>query len=184
MRALSRFQPNRQFFHSSPGLNIELWSDVSFSDRWQICAEAFRVVEHSCSDFQVHAFVMMSTHLHLLYSCKKFEDQYLMESLDQAMIGLLRKSALSLDKFIFSSCFDLPIAIEPISNFQQLLNTYRYIYRNPVEAGLSQRTEDYCYSTLPEIMGRSTRIINSVDLLHVIQNPIKVLSWLNTFQNL
>lgn len=183
MRALQRFQPSRRFYHSSPGLNPDHWVDISFLDRWIFCAKAFQFLEEKNPNFQLHAFVMMSTHFHILYSCLNLEEQYTMEELDHILLGLLRESSQNLCNFISGSTFDLPIVIESISNYQQLLNTYRYIYRNPLEAGLSIRVEDYCYSTLSEVMGRSRQRMNSVDLLHVIQNPIKILSWLNSLDS-
>ena len=68
---------------------------------------------------------------------------------------------------------------EPIENYAQYLNTYKYIYRNPVEAGLSLKAENYIYSTLNILLGRSLAYCEIIDYASLIQNPLQILSWLN-----
>jgi hypothetical protein len=114
---------------------------------------------------------MMTTHLHLLFACDPLADQYIIQELDRILIFNIKKPA--------ATSFDHPIVIENINSYQQLLNTYRYIYRNPVEAGLCQKAEDYYFSSLMGVLGRTENNMNCVDLFHVIQNPIKILNWLN-----
>jgi REP element-mobilizing transposase RayT len=180
MNALRKFKPKTHFYHASPGLLLEVWDGISFEDRWLICAEAFRFVEKRNSKFQIHAFVMMSTHLHLLFSCQNLEEQYVIEEFDRGLLYLVQNHRLEYSKQKAHTCFDHPVGIEAITNYQQLLNTYRYIYRNPIEAGLCVRAEDFPYSTLGEVMGRVKSQMNSMDLLHVIQNPFRILNWLNS----
>ncbi|MEK6627995.1 MAG: hypothetical protein AABY53_05165, partial [Bdellovibrionota bacterium] len=68
---------------------------------------------------------------------------------------------------------------EPILNYSHYLNTYKYIYRNPVEAGLCKKPEDYPYSSLYYLLGRGTLHCQVIDHLNLIQNPLHILKWLN-----
>lgn len=43
-----------------------------------------------------------------------------------------------------------------IQSQNYLSNCYRYVYQNPVRAGLVNRCEDYSFSTLKTLMGRAT----------------------------
>ncbi|MBC7754321.1 MAG: hypothetical protein H7Z71_08795, partial [Moraxellaceae bacterium] len=75
------------------------------------------------------------------------------------------------------------ILVEPIKNYSQYLNTYKYIYRNPVEAGLAFMCESYIYSTLNGILGQNDLLLHVLDTMGVIQNPRKILNWLNSDQD-
>jgi putative transposase len=107
---------------------------------------------------------MMDTHVHLLFRLpdqnENFFTAYLLELMGQ-------------------KC-PTDILVEPIKNYSQYLNVYKYIYRNPVEAGLSLMCESYPYSTLNSILGQSTQHLKVIDSMSVIQNPRKILTWLNS----
>ena len=64
-------------------------------------------------------------------------------------------------------------------NFIQYKETYRYIYRNPVVAGLATHPENYPYSTLPKLLGKSSLDFLLLDDLGIILNPSDGLIWLN-----
>ena len=71
------------------------------------------------------------------------------------------------------------IHCEPVLSYAQYLNTYRYIYRNPIEAKLVLKIEDYKYSSLYYLLGKSLLHCQIIDHLGLIQNPIKLLNWIN-----
>ncbi len=61
------------------------------------------------------------------------------------------------------------------------MNVYKYLYRNPVEAGLCKRVQDYKYSTLYGIMGESRLIIPiEEDSIMSLEELNEILIWLNT----
>jgi putative transposase len=55
---------------------------------------------------------------------------------------------------------------------------YKYVYRNPVRAGLTTRTEEYLYSSLPGKLGKSIQTIEVIDD-QLVDNPQGTLRWLN-----
>lgn len=112
---------------------------------------------------QVQALVMMDTHVHVLFRISDSSENFF----SAALLKKIGVSELS-ENFV-----------EPIRHQTQYLNTYRYIYRNPLEAGLVLKCEDYTYSSLSGLIGKSTLKINVYDRLAVIQNPMKILNWLN-----
>ncbi len=119
--------------------------------RWQEW-EARLQQESKNKKLTVHAFVLMSTHFHLLLSVKT------KENLDVEFEGTTYS----------------------VNNFEQYKNSYRYIYRNPVVAGLCLRAENYPFSTLPLILGKRSSKIPVVDHMGLIVDPQKILEWINT----
>ncbi len=109
------------------------------------------------------AYVMMDTHSHMLIRSLDGKENYFSEEILNAL------SPQNQD----------PEFLEPICNTSQFLGTYRYIYRNPVEAGLSRTCELYPYSTLHSLLGHSVPHLIAWDYMNAIQNPTRILQWLN-----
>lgn len=109
------------------------------------------------------AFVMMSSHVHLLFRTSKNNENYFTEALLKELNVASPETSL----------------VEPITTMAQFLNCYKYVYRNPVEAKIIQKCEDYRFSSLYSLLGKGEILTPVVDLLCVIQNPPKILNWLN-----
>ena len=110
---------------------------------------------------QIQALVMMDSHVHLLFRIPDQREHFFAQE-------IIKKLNASEEN-----------QVEPITNLSQYLNTYKYIYRNPVEAGMVTCCEDYPYSSLHGLLGRSSLRIQINDAMGLIQNPIYVLNWLN-----
>jgi len=59
------------------------------------------------------------------------------------------------------------------------MNSYKYIYRNPVEAGLCQGVEEYPYSTINGLLGSSPVYIPMIEDTLLFENTYRTLAWLN-----
>jgi len=114
---------------------------------------------------EILAFVMMTNHCHLLLKTKYKTENYFSEKLIQE---------LSIKNETINNSL-----VEPITNITQFLNTYKYIYRNPVEAGIVSRCEDYKFSSLYGLLGKGYLETQIIDPVAIIQNPKKILIWLN-----
>lgn len=128
---------------------------------WRAFASFFQEQKHCLT---VHAFVLMDTHFHLLgsfYSItqSEFESLFLENSHFENTKGLQWKT---------------------VDSFKQYRSVYRYIYRNPLEAGICHFVEKYPFSTLRSQLGHHTYPrINVVDEMNLIHNPRAQLTWLN-----
>lgn len=126
---------NREFF---PGPLQEIW-ELMLN---QLLLE---VKEHSLG---IHAFVLMGNHFHLLCHTPK-------GNLDQIMQRFLRMASLKINlknhtrNHVWGGRYKWSL-IESQTHYFQV---YRYIYQNPIRAGICQRVEEYPYSTL-----RTTRL--------------------------
>lgn len=159
----------QQYYHASPGYSSEIWEKITERDKWISWSNVFIKMEDR-GLFSLHAFVMLNTHVHILYSTPRDEENFIMDSLHQILKHSLNEK---------NDVLEAPLLSEKIESYQQLLNTYRYIYRNPIEAGIVLRAEEYQYSSLFIQLGGKLPFANVVDPLNLIQHPARILNWLN-----
>lgn len=155
----STFRSNKKYFH----VTLEYYTSPLLKDLdWVFLQKNIAVVVNQY-EVEIQSLVMMSTHLHLLISTFEKNENYFCEKLQTKIY----KSIVS-----DNHC-------EPILNYSQYLNTYKYIYRNPVEAGICAKVQDYNYSSLYYLLGKGILHCQIYDHLDLIQNPMRVLKWLN-----
>jgi putative transposase len=121
---------NRDWFQVSPSV---AWS--VFRSRLNATSQRFHI--------RIHAFVVMSNHFHMLLSTPD-------RNLSEIMRYFLRESSRGIAReanrinHVFGARYKWCV----IDHSQYVAHAYRYVYRNPVKAGLVTRAEDYSYSTL------------------------------------
>jgi len=145
------------------------------TERWQIFCEALSAIQYK-TDFTAHAFVLMGTHFHILFSTRSPKEQLLAEEFHQCLTDLCNKTWVALEE---------PLFCDRIRTAAYYKNAYKYIYRNPVEAGLCVRAEDYAFSSLRGILGNPTlEGAPVIDNMGIIFGPRKILEWINTPEDL
>lgn len=156
--------PNREFFK----LPIEVVWKV-FEDYLFLTKEIYNL--------NIHAFVLMSNHFHLLVSTPD-------ANISEAMNYLLREISKELNRNSgrINQNWGGPHYKTLIESFHYFMNTYKYIHRNPVRAGLCAKVEDYPFSTLHGLCGQS-RLVIPVEEDTLLFDPnfnLQTLEWLNT----
>lgn len=158
------FRENSKFFH----INLDFICHPIFKDLdWIFIQKQMDPLLHHYK-IQLYALVMLDTHIHLLVQSDEAQENFFCEHL---MTAIKKQQG------------QMECHCEPILSYPQFLNTYKYIYRNPVEAGLTQRTEDYPYSTLQALIGKGQAYCSIADHMGLIQNPFNHLNWLNNKEN-
>lgn len=157
----SLFRIGHQYFH----INIDFDVHPIFKELdWIFIQKSIQLVKNQNS-IEIHALVLMDTHLHLLICSKQKMENYFNEEIKARLHGSQRNQ--------------LECHCEPILNFAQYLNAYKYIYRNPIEAGLVGLAEQYLFSSLAMLMGHGAAHCEIEDHLGLIQNPVHLLKWVN-----
>jgi putative transposase len=100
---------------------------------------------HRVHGLAIHAFVLMDNHFHLLCHTPR-------ENLDEVMQSLLKSIALTVnadkpEKTLWRGRYKWSL----INNSIHYRQVYRYIYQNPLRAGVVQRVEDYPFTTLQPV---------------------------------
>jgi putative transposase len=134
---------------------------LSMSEMWMLFAEKVRHLVRSSQALQINASVLMCNHYHILCSSPRAE------------------SLLDLKTFV-GCAYDDDNFVRPINHYNDFTNTYKYIYRNPVEAGLVKYVESYEFSSLHSLLGRSSLAFPVIDNMNLIFNSGKMLKWLNS----
>jgi len=150
---------------------------LDLSKMWTKCCDLLKILT-TTFDAKIHAFVLMSNHYHLLISTPS-------ENIDSCM----RYFQTELSKWITKNtksgiyCFYGRYQYSIIKNSAHYLNVYRYVYQNPLRAGLCEHVENYNMSTINEVAGQlqSKHLISMHDFNDVLPNTQdKLLVWLNT----
>jgi putative transposase len=143
----------------------ETWR--TFCDQLYISGKIF--------DLEVHSFVLMGNHFHLLVTAPKL-------NLSQAMAYFLRESSRQIlkDNQRINRTFSARFFRSRIVGFHHYMTVYKYIYRNPVEAGIADCPEAYRFSTLHSLLGFSRLEIPLLyDPLLDSEEVETTLKWLN-----
>lgn len=154
------FLKEKKYFHTTVSYNVGCELKIL---NW---LHLQRIIHTFSAEFEteIQCLVMMDTHTHLIIKTINHSAQHFSDSLQKN---------LKADESLENIC-------KPILNYSQYLNTYKYIYRNPVEAKLCRRVEDYDFSSLKAIIGRNHLSLRVYDQIGLIHNPFQVLNWLNS----
>ena len=159
MRPHTHFKKN-QIYH----LTAKRTDNVqSLKNQWHYCLSEMNNLGAEYR-IEVHAFVLMSNHFHCIINFK--DDQ------------IIRDVVEHIENF-----WCCTVHLEKIESFIEYKQVYRYIYRNPIEAGLSKTCEAYPYSSLRKLIYRGIDPfveLSIVDQMCVVSNPYVLLKWLNT----
>lgn len=160
-------------YHVTVRCNNKEWFAIPLPEVWATF-ELYLHFIRGAYQVEVQAFVLMSNHFHLLIKTAH-------PNLDQAMQYLLRETSRRIGflskriNHVFARRYH-PTLIED-ENARNIV--YKYIYRNPVAAGMVRRVEHYPFSSLQVLLGRESSLIPVVDPLNIADDPGAILEWLN-----
>lgn len=135
-----------------------------------------RFAQHAYN-LRVHAFVLMSNHFHLLVTSPE-------ANLSEAMRWFIGSTSLHLghDCRRINQIFARRFKRSLLNSQHYFLNAYKYVYQNPVRAGLCDAVEQYPYSTLRGLLGLGVLDLPLADPA-LISDVEGVLRWLNERPN-
>ncbi len=114
---------------------------------WSIFSDYLYLV-HIMFEVEIRAFVLMNNHFHLLI---RTPNANIGEVMNYFMREVSREIGRQTNRVnhVFGGQYRASLITKDI----YLHHAYKYIYRNPVEARICQRVEQYPYSTLYGLMG-------------------------------
>lgn len=130
------------YYHITARSNNREYFYLPIAVVWDIFTAELRTLQDTYS-LKISAFVLMDNHFHLLVLTP-------FESIDRIMYFLMKNTTLKIQKKsgrinrIFGGRYKGSI----IKSHNYLMNVYKYVYLNPVKAGLNDKAEHYPYSTL------------------------------------
>jgi putative transposase len=167
-------------YHVVARCNNKEWFKIDINIVWNI----FCLVLNDLSKkygFCVHAFALMSNHYHLLVSTsEKFKLGYVMNMLQKKVAQQINCKSKRINH-VFGGTYRGTL----ITQEYYYVNVIKYVFRNPLEAGICDSVLDYKYSTLLNYMGKLNQsCLHLISSTHVMDSVARyqkkiVLEWLN-----
>ncbi len=132
---------NEHYYHLTGRSNNKEHFFLSKESVWRIMTFQLRLLQIEYG-LKIAAFVLMDNHFHLLLLTPS-------EDIDRVMYFFMKRVTLRIQKEsgrinkIFGGRYRGCL----IRDESYLFNAYKYIYRNPIRAGLSERIEQYQFSS-------------------------------------
>jgi REP element-mobilizing transposase RayT len=150
------------------------WFGMPMDEVWDILEEYLYFVCHAYT-IRVHCFILMSNHFHLMASGES-------RSLSAGTQFWLSQTSRQITKSAgrINHTWKANHFRRPILNPHYFLNAYKYFHRNPVEAKIIERVEDYPFSTLFGLLGRRQMILPVTYDDTLFSDVEGTLKWLNS----
>lgn len=156
------------------------WPGLTMPLAWDLFTSALELIGDDLNaPVTTQSFSLMNNHYHWLVDLGGELDEGQEEATFQWFHELLRCESLSLGVEDPYQLLGQTPSFYQIQHIKQYQATYKYIYRNPVEAGLVMKPEDYPFSTLPFVLGRKELGFTCMDQMNLIYSPAQLLKWLN-----
>jgi putative transposase len=152
------------------------WFRIRPEQAWKVMSDYLYFIS-LVYEVKIHAFVLMSNHFHLLVSTPK-------ANLSEAMNYFMRETSKEINRVsghcnqVYGGRFYRTLITSPF----YLDHAYKYVYRNPVKAGLVQKCEEYRFSTLHGLLGQSRLSIPVIEDHRIFGQGLleNTLQWINT----
>ncbi|PIR60235.1 MAG: hypothetical protein COU68_02870 [Candidatus Pacebacteria bacterium CG10_big_fil_rev_8_21_14_0_10_45_6] len=129
-------------YHVTARSNNQEWFAIPINQVWQIFKHELKMIQEK-EEIIIYQFVLMSNHYHLLLSTPK-------SNLDIVMNRLQRRLAVQVNALAgrTNHVFGGPYKWSLVKDQHYLSAVIRYIFQNPVRAGISRTCQDYPLSSI------------------------------------
>ena len=134
-------------YHVYNRYNNKAPSTVSPNVVWRVYAKYLYAI-YCIYNVRIHAFVMMGNHYHLIVSTPDKNIDQAMQYFHTFICRALNQASQSINHQ-FGGRYRWSV----IHNLSYVRNVLRYVYLNPVKAGLCERAEQYPWSSLSRLLG-------------------------------
>lgn len=165
-------------YHVVNQVNNREWFHLPKTEVWEILNHKCLNITQSCGA-QIHALVMMSNHYHMILSCPQSDLGEVMWEFGRSVVRTYnnssgRKGHLFIGRYKWS--------LVCTANYYSC--ALKYVFRNPVRAGICENVEDYPFSSLLDVSqcGLGFPIASPSERLlrDLPKDPQTFLRWLNT----
>jgi len=150
------------------------WFQIPMETVWNIFCEELTFVNKKYH-FQIHSFVLMNNHYHLIASTPDSNVSQCMQQFMHRTSKRLTKAGNRINQ-TFAGRHYKCILQHP----NYFLNAYKYNYRNPVAAGVCEKVQEYAYSTLHGKLNLSDQLVPVCEDITLNFDTVGTLAWLNT----
>jgi putative transposase len=129
-------------YHVTTRTNNQEWFSLDMDTIWNICMRCMKIA-YQKHPVDIISFVLMNNHYHLIIQTPKCNLDLFMYEFNKNLSLQLRLKTNLINR-MFGARYKWCL----IKSWNYLGNCYRYVYQNPVRARLTDKCENYPYSTL------------------------------------
>ncbi len=172
---------NEHYYHLTGRANNKEHFYLPTEEVWEIMLKKLKKLQKE-NDLRISAFVLMSNHFHLLALTPREPIDRIMYFFMKEVTREMQKRTGRINKIFggrYKGCL--------IDNPKYLLNVYKYIYRNPIAARVTERAEQYPFSTFAfQIEDRALPIsLDQIMPMNIAVSSLVELEWVNsTFEDM
>lgn len=165
----------KSIYHVCARVRNKDWYDLPMDAVWEVMSYRLFCIRHF-HGVRIYAFVLMNNHFHMLVQAPE-------SNLSEAMQYFMGATSRDIQKLTgrTNQIWAKRFYRTRLDDYWHILNCYKYIYRNPVRAGVVDRVEEYRFSSLPGLLGKDHLFIPiEYDAILFDDCFQKILKWLNT----
>lgn len=161
-------------YHVSGRCINKEWFKIPIQDVWNIMSDELVFINYTLNA-QIHSFVLMNNHFHLLISTPD-------SNLDKIMARFMKQCSRHINEISgrINQAYGARHFRSVIESDFYFHQVYKYVYRNPVKAELVEKCELYPFSSLNFLLGDSKASFPIVEDHILFTDVEKTLGWLNT----
>ncbi|PWU18041.1 MAG: hypothetical protein C5B49_07850 [Bdellovibrio sp.] len=163
-------------YHISARCVNREWFVLDMDTVWSIMEDYLYLISHQFN-LHIHSFVLMANHFHMLLSAPD-------RNLSQALLYFMRETSREITRLSgrINQTYGNRNHKTYLGGYHYFMNSYKYVYRNPVRAGICRWVEEYPYSTLHGVCGLKRLIVPVAEdtILFTPEFDQTALNWLNT----
>ncbi|MFV8259367.1 transposase [Bdellovibrio bacteriovorus] len=150
------------------------WFPIPRIEVWSIMEDYLFFISHAYG-IEILSFVLMDNHFHMIAKDP-------LQKLGEAMNYFMKETSrhISTKAGMINQIYGGRYHKTLISNPLYYLHAYKYVYRNPVEAGLCKDVQDYPHSTLSISLGLNRLNFPIYPDNTLFEAPDATLAWLNS----
>jgi len=133
---------NEYAYHVTTRVNNKDWFYIHLSECWRLLS-TFLIKGVEKYKVEIHAVVLLSNHLHTIFTTPNSNIDRFMQFVLSGFAAEVQKRSKRINH-IFGTRYRWTLLPNPIA----LAYAYKYLYRNPVRAGICESVQDYPYSSL------------------------------------
>ena len=133
-------------YHVTARTNNKEWFEIPLNEVWALAQESLKEAE-KIHHVELISFVLMGNHYHMIVVTPDGNLDLYMYEFNKRLALKIQKCTGRINK-IFGGRYKWCL----IQSNNYFLNCYRYVYQNPIRAGVVDRCEDYPYSTLKSLI--------------------------------
>ncbi len=136
-------------YHVTSRSNNKEWFTLPLPEMWRLSQSCMKEA-NEIHPVEIISFVLMGNHYHLLILTPKGNLDLFMYEFNKRLAINIKARTGQINR-IFGGRYKWCL----IESQKHFMNCYKYIYQNPIRAGIVSRCEEYPHSTLQSILGKS-----------------------------